>query len=113
MVLTESEINRIYETMDAVYKKVDIYDCAFLSAFDKIETLKNKGGDFKLKVHIDGTSYSGMSEDAHNYIEFRIKNGYKNTYHSIQAVLANKLQKSSIENMDFDLIKKIILRNIR
>lgn len=98
MKLSNIEIQRIYESMKWINDKGSIKDPDFISAFEKISDLNNRNAAcfslcqvtskaFKNQKHRD------MSLEAFDFIERRINLGYKNTYHSIMAVLENHRKK--------------------
>lgn len=98
MKLSNIEIQRIYESMKWINDKGNIKDPDFVSAFEKITDLRNRNAScFSLcavtSKSIRNQKYRDMSPEAFDYIEQRINQGYKNTYHSIMAVLESHRKK--------------------
>lgn len=98
MKLSNIEIQRIYESMKWINDKGNIKDPDFISAFEKITDLRNRNAScFSLcavtSKSIRNQKYRDMSPEAFDFIEQRINQGYKNTYHSIMAVLESHRKK--------------------
>ena len=92
MTLTEKEFGRIYELMKWGVEKQNLQDPHFLSAFKKIESIHEiKGDKYIICSKNDAPkAYSSLSNDAKEFINKRIEEGYKNTYHSIMAILGDR-----------------------
>ncbi len=94
MRLNSAEIQRIYESMKWINDKGNIKDRDFISAFEKINELRSKKASHYSLCAVFSKNerskrYADMSPPAFAYIEKRIQEGHKNTYHSIMAVLEN------------------------
>lgn len=99
MKLSNIEIQRIYESMKWINDKGNIKDPYFISSFEKITDLhKRRASCFSLCAvssrAIRSKKYRDMSPEAFNFIQQRINQGYKNTYHSIMAVLESHRKKN-------------------
>ena len=98
MKLSNIEIQRIYESMKWINDKGNIKDPDFVSAFEKITYLHNRNASYYSLCAVTPRSirnqkYRDMSPEAFVFIEQRINQGYKNTYHSIMAVLESHRKK--------------------
>ena len=107
MKLSNAEMQRIYESMKYINDK-GVKDTDFILAFEKIRDLNSKKSSFYsfnvvTPKAIRQQAYRDLSPEAHDFIERRINEGYKNTYHSIMAVLEGHRKKVDSTN---DLYKK-------
>ena len=102
MTLSEKEFGRIYELMKWGVEKQNLQDPHFLSAYKKIESLHEIKGE-KHIICADSKvapTYSTLSDEAKSFIDKRIEEGYKNTYHSIMSVLGDRLNKKIFVDKD-------------
>ena len=102
MTLSEKEFGRIYELMKWGVEKQNLQDPHFLSAYKKIESIHDiKGEKYVICAGNKGIStYSTVSDEAKSFIDKRIEEGYKNTYHSIMSVLGDRLNKKIFVDKD-------------
>lgn len=105
MELSNIEIQRIYECMKWLNDKGNIKDPDFKSAFKKIADLNNRNANHFSPYQVTSKTiknqrYRDLSPEAFDFIERRINQGYKNTYHSIMAVLEDRRKKvSSVDEL--------------
>ncbi len=95
MRLSKAEMRHIYECIKETDDNGGIKDHEFITAFKKIKYFYNCNADYfnvcevtARAVH--GKRYSDLSPEAANFIKRRISEGYKNTYHSLMAVLESR-----------------------
>lgn len=98
MVLTDFEFDRVFEFVKWGVEKQNIQNPDFISAYQKLYELHNtKAERYIISVdqdHPANTTYSSLSDKAKLFIEKRIEEGKKNTYHSIMAILNDRFTRS-------------------
>ena len=94
MNFNKAELRRIYELTQWAVEKKSIKDKDFLSAYDKLKKLNDMNADeYRIstisRTPMSKPTYGALSDEAKAYIDRRVQEGKKNTYHSIMAVLDN------------------------
>ena len=89
MILNKNEISRIYETMKLLKEKTNIKDIDYNNALNKLETLVNCNTNIVCnRRRVSRKGYKNLSDEARNFINRRIEEGHRNTYHSLMSVLS-------------------------
>ena len=106
MILSNSEFNRIFQFVEWGVTKKEISDPDFISAYQKLLKLSNvNNNEYSInEVKTNKSTYDSLSDKAKDYIDKRIEQGFKNTYHSLMAVLDNKSKHS--KDWDKEAIKR-------
>lgn len=108
MNFSNVELKRVYELTQWAVEKKNIKDKDFLSAYDKLKKLNDMDADeyrisaiSRTPMSMSKPTYGALSDEAKKYIDRRVQEGNKNTYHSIMAVLDNyRKHNSSIDKED-------------
>ena len=98
MVLSSSEFNKVFELVKWGVEKQGLSDSDFLSAYEKLYNLHNKKAEkYIITVNQNysaGVTRSSLSNKAKLFIDKRIEEGKKDTYHSIMAILDGRWKRS-------------------